>query len=81
MAAAIGGTLHGFGPRWSEAQRAAAWLATYAVIGLANLLLVAGAVLVWAPRLYQRSLLGLLGFRLGVYAILLSSYRDFSYVN
>lgn len=80
MAAAIGGTLHGFGPRWSEAQRAAAWLATYAVIGLANLLLVAGAVLAWAPRLYQRSLLGLLGFRLGVYAILLASYRDFRYV-
>lgn len=80
VAAAIGGSLHGFGPRWSEAQRAHAWLATYGAIGLANLLLVAGAVLAWAPRLYHVPLLGLLGFRLGVYAILLASHREFRYV-
>jgi len=80
LAAAIGGSSHGFGPRWSEVQRNAAWLATYGVIGLANLLLLAGAILAWAPRVYQRPLLGLSGFRLGVYAMLLTSQREFRYV-
>lgn len=80
VAAAIGGTSHGFGPGWSQGSRDAAWLASYGVIGLANLLLLAGAVLAWAPRLYQLPLLGLLGFRLGVYAILLASHREFRYV-
>jgi hypothetical protein len=80
LAAAIGGSAHGFGPGWSGSARAAAWLATYGVVGLANLLLLAGAVLAWAPRLYQLTLLGLLGFRLGVYAILLASHREFRYV-
>lgn len=80
LAAAIGGSSHGFGPRWTEAQRDLAWLLTYGLLGLANLLILAGAVLAWAPRLYQVPLLGLLGFRLGVYAILLASHRDFRYV-
>ncbi len=75
-AAALGGTYHGFRPRWTAELGAAVWLATYASIGLGNLLLLAGAILAWAPGLYQVSLLGLAGFRLGVYLILLASQRD-----
>lgn len=80
LAATLGGSLHGFGPRWSEAARAGVWLATYAAIGAANLSLLAGAVVAWAPGAYQVSLLGLAGFRLGVYLILLGSHQEFRYV-
>src|SRR5262245_35446307 len=80
IAAAVGGSLHGFGPRWSEPARARAWLATYAAIGLANLFLLAAAIRAFAPRAYRLPLLGLAGFRLGVYLILLASHRDFRYV-
>ena len=80
LAAAVGGSLHGFGPGWTGAARAAAWLATYAAIGLANLFLLAAAIRAFAPRAYQLPLLGLAGFRFGVYLILLASHRDFRYV-
>jgi len=80
LAAALGGSLHGFGPGWSETARLSAWLATYAAVGLANLFLLAAAVRAFAPRAYQLPLLGLAGFRFGVYLILLASYRDFRYV-
>ncbi|HET7292666.1 MAG TPA: hypothetical protein VFM88_09585 [Vicinamibacteria bacterium] len=80
LAAAVGGSLHGFGPRWSDAERAAAWLATYAAIGLANLLLLGAAIRAFAPRAYELPLLGLCGFRFGVYLILLASHREFRYV-
>ncbi len=79
LAATLGGSLHGFGPRWAGAVRAVAWLATYAAIGLANLFLLAAAVRAFAPRAYQLPLLGLAGFRFGVYLILLASHRDFRY--
>lgn len=80
LAAAVGGSLHGFGPRWSEIARASAWLTTYAAIGLANLLLLGSAIRAFAPRSYQLPLLGLAGFRFGAYFILLASHREFRYV-
>jgi uncharacterized protein DUF6962 len=80
LAAGVGGSLHGFGPGWTGTARAAAWLVTYAAIGLANLFLLATAIRAFAPGPYQLPLLGLAGFRFGVYFILLASHRDFRYV-
>ena len=80
LAAAVGGSLHGFGPGWGESGRVAAWLVTYAAIGLANLFLLGGAIRAFASRAYQLPLLGLAGFRFGVYVILLASHREFRYV-
>ncbi len=79
-AATVGGTYHGFRPGWSEELRAAAWTLTYVMVGIGNLLLLAGAILAWAPRPYRMPLLGLAGFRLGVFVILLASHRDFRHV-
>jgi hypothetical protein len=80
-AAFLGGLVHGFSPRFSPSLHAQVWLATYAFAGLANLCLLAGAIVAWTPRVYQRPLLGLAGFRLGVYLFLIaSSAREFKYV-
>jgi hypothetical protein len=80
LAAALGGTLHGFGPGLGESGRAALWLASYHAIGAANFALAAGASIAAVHGTPRRLLLVLLALRLFAYTLLLTRQRDFRYV-
>ena len=80
LAAAVGGSNHGFGPLWSGSLRSAAWLATYELLGLANLGLLAGLALAVAQRKTLRVLLLAATLRFGLYVVLLALRREFRFV-
>ena len=79
-AAVAGGTSHGFAPRLGQDTLAALWRATYGFIGLANLLILAGAVFAAFRPAWRPWLLGLLLLRLGAYAVLVLPHRQFRFV-
>jgi hypothetical protein len=80
LAALLGGTLHGFGPRMGAGGRAGLWLATYYSIGVANFALLAGAACAALEGAARHGLMALLVLRLIAYAALLTRFRDFRYV-
>jgi hypothetical protein len=79
-AAVAGGTSHGFAPRLGDEALAALWRATYGLIGLANLLILAGAVFAASRPAWRPWLLGLLLLRLGAYTVLVLPHRQFRFV-
>lgn len=80
LAAVLGGTSHGFGPHLGEGSKGALWLATYSLVGLANLLILAGAVRAATRGVLRQGLLALLVLRFTAYLALFGVARDFRYV-
>ena len=80
VAAVAGGTWHGWRPRMGEGARAALWLVTYSLIGLGNLLILAGAA-VAATRGGLRAALTLaLVLRFAILFASIAARPDFRYV-
>src|SRR6185436_10698955 len=78
--AVAGGTLHGWGPRMGGTPRGALWLLTYGLIGLGNLLILAGAVVAAAAGGLRRALLALVAARFAVWFAFIATKPDFRYV-
>jgi hypothetical protein len=79
-AGVVGGSWHGFQPRLTPAASTALWLVTYAAIGVANLLMLAGAFTVFVPPRLRPLLNALLVLRFLLYFALLASRQQFRYV-
>lgn len=80
VAAVAGGTSHGWGPRMVEGERAALWLATYALVGLGNLLILAGAAVAAARGGVRAALLLALALRFGIWLAFIAARPEFRYV-
>lgn len=80
LAAAVGGTWHGLPPDVLPSLRYHLWSITYAAVGLADLLILAGATWAALPRRPRVVALVLLVGRFLVYAALILSRRTFRYV-
>jgi hypothetical protein len=80
VAALVGGTSHAFAPRMSPALHAGFWAVTYVAVGLANMAILAGALVAALPRRWHRLLLGLVAARFVVFTVLLLAQRQFRYV-
>jgi hypothetical protein len=76
LGAVLGGTRHALSPVSALALRDYLWSATYLVLGLANMALLAGAVRATLPRRYQAPAVGLLALRFLFYAVLLLRGRE-----
>lgn len=79
LAALVGGTSHGFAA-YIGPLHAALWLVTYNSIAVASLLILAGALVAFAPRRWRNGLAALLVLRLLVTAALLTVHRDMRYL-
>jgi hypothetical protein len=77
VAALVGGTWHGIPAQTLPALRGSLWSATYVAIGLADLLLLAGAAWEALGHGVVQGALALLGARFGAYAVLVVDSRDF----
>ena len=80
LAAVAGGTFHGWGPRMGGTARAGLWLVTYGLIGLGNLLILAGAVVAAAAGGLRHALLALVVVRFAVWFAFIAMRPDFRYV-
>lgn len=80
VAAIAGGLYHGFRPLLAPLAVTALWKSTVLAIGLADLLLLAGALFAWAGRRLRRLLLPLLVAKFAVYAVWMAGHDDFLYV-
>lgn len=77
IAAALGGTYHGFYPYLSPDRYLALWLTTYYFIGLANCLMIAGAfTAVIRPRPRSWLLVALMAYCLYSGAMLFAAYDN-----
>jgi len=80
VAALVGGTWHGIPPDVLPSLRYHLWSITYAVIGLADLLIVAGAARAALPRGPRKVALVLLTGGFLAYVALILAHHDFLYV-
>ncbi len=74
----MGGTRHALPAETAPALRHHLWTATYLVLGLANLAILAGVVRAALRRPYQAAAVGLLVLRFAVYAVVLLRRREVS---
>jgi hypothetical protein len=81
VAAASGGTWHGISPEDAPAVRYHLWSITYVAIGLADSLILAGAVQAALSSGPKAVALVLLTGRFVAYAVLVVTSRDFRYVS
>jgi hypothetical protein len=79
-AALLGGTSHGFAPDLSAALKLGLWFGTYALIGLANLLMLCAA-LSTLPRSVRAALIAAALIKFGAYLVLGVARRDFAWVS
>lgn len=77
VAALVGGTWHGIPRDMWPALRSLLWSITYVAIGVADLLILAGATRAALSRLTGTAVLALLGLRFLAYAGLVIGLRDF----
>ena len=80
LAAAAGGTWHGWAPRMAERPAAALWLLTYGLIGLGNVFILAGAVAAAATAGPRLILLAAIVLRYAVWFALIAKQPEFRYV-
>jgi hypothetical protein len=80
LAAMAGGTWHGWGRGMDAGPRAALWLATYALVGLGHLLILAGAVAAAARGRVRGLLLAAATLRYAVFVAAIARSADFRYV-
>jgi hypothetical protein len=80
VAAVAGGTSHGWAPRMGEGTRAALWLVTYALVGLGNLFILAGAVVAATRGGVRAALVAALVLRFAVWFAFIAARPDFRYV-
>jgi hypothetical protein len=80
VAAAFGGTVHGFSPVLSPTALSALWIATYTAIGVANLLMLAAAAQATLPRRAQAWVVAALIVRMAAYLVLVLPHRHFRFV-
>ena len=80
LAAVAGGTSHGWAPRMDEAERAALWLVTYALVGLGNLSILAGAAAAATRAGLRAALIVALVLRFAVWVAFIATRPDFRYV-
>ncbi|RMF61481.1 MAG: hypothetical protein D6743_13465 [Calditrichaeota bacterium] len=80
VAAAVGGTSHGFALYLSDWGRTAIWKATVYAIGLASLLMLAGTVLATTVGRARKILLTAAVLQFLLYAVWMVSHDDFKYV-
>lgn len=79
-AAIVGGTSHGLDPRLDAAWRAALWRATYGLVGLGNLFILAGAAVAAARARLRGWLLAAAVLRFGAFLAFTALRTDFRYV-
>ena len=77
--ALVGGSLHGLAPGLSVPAKALLWRVVYGGVGLGNLFLLAGVLLVVLPTRWRASAMAVLALRFLV-ATALALGRDFSFV-
>lgn len=80
VAAATGGLYHGFRTVLGPGLAAATWKVTVLSIGIADLLLAAGALLAWTGGALRQALLGLVAVKFLLYAGWMARHDDFTYV-
>lgn len=80
LAAAAGGTWHGWAPRMARPAADALWLVTYSFIGLGNLFILAGAAWAAARAGWRGALVGAVVLRFVVWLALIARDPDFRYV-
>ena len=80
LAAAAGGTWHGWAPRMARPAADALWLVTYAFVGLGNVLILVGAVHAAARGSPRRALVAVLVLRFVVWLAFMARQPDLRYV-
>jgi hypothetical protein len=80
LAAAAGGSWHGWAPRMARPSAEALWLATYVLVGLGNALILAGAVHAAARGSPGRALMAVVALRFVVWLAFMARQPDFRYV-
>lgn len=80
LAAAVGGTSHGFAPYLTAPTEIGLWLVTYGSIGLANLCFLAGGLWATLAPPSRSWLLAGAAAQCAVYGGWIASHRDFRYV-
>jgi hypothetical protein len=80
VAAAAGGTYHGFISHISAPTAQALWKITLYSIGLATLLLLFATVLAYMPKPWKNIFLAITILQFVVYAYIMSGSNDFQYV-
>jgi hypothetical protein len=80
LAAAAGGTWHGWAPRLARPAADALWLVTYAFVGLGNVLILAGAAWTAARGGVRAALIGAVVLRFVVWFAFIAQDPDFRYV-
>lgn len=79
LAALLGGTWHGFAARLPAGAKLGLWIGTYALLGLANLLLISAALAGLRPGVAAWFVAAALA-KFAVYLVLAVSRRDFGWV-
>ena len=80
LAAAAGGTWHGWAPRMTRSAADALWLLTYAFVGLGNVLILAAAAWAAARGGLRAALLAAVLLRFFVWFAFIARDPDFRYV-
>jgi hypothetical protein len=80
VAAAVGGTVHGFAPVLPPLAMAVLWAITYAAIGVSNLGFLAGAARYALPSRFLATAYVVLAVRLGIYGALIARDPSFRWV-
>jgi hypothetical protein len=80
LAAAAGGTWHGWAPRMAGSAAAALWFVTYVFIGLGNVSMLAGAVHAAVRGSRRHALMAVVALRFVVWLAFMARQPDFRYV-
>jgi hypothetical protein len=80
VAAAAGGTWHGWSPRMTRPSADALWLVTYMFVGLGNVFILAGAAVAATRGALRTALVAVLLLRFGVWLGFIARNPDFRYV-
>jgi hypothetical protein len=80
LAAAAGGTWHGWAPRMASPTAGALWLVTYVFVGLGNVSILAGAAWAAARGRWRGALVGAVVARFVVWLAFMVRVPDFRYV-
>lgn len=80
VAAALGGTYHGFAPRLSEGTLLLLWKATVLAAGIASFAMLAGSTIAATTGSVRRVLLALAAAKLALYSGWMLAHSEFIYV-
>jgi hypothetical protein len=79
LAAAVGGSMHGFAAYLSPGTKAALWQVIYMLVGVASFLVLAGALRALTPDPPRRGLLVASSIKLGVYVVWMTLWPSMRY--